>query len=165
MGGDAQKQEETSQIAILKDMWRQPKIRTLLLSSLVLQVGQQLCGINAVFYYSTMFFEGIIDDPLVGTTIVGVVNVVATWIVLFLMDRFGRRTLILWSSGGMFFSCIIIVMSLLGYFDNIMALLAVNTYVAFFEVRSDYCDFHKITVSSFISKCFVRSLVWDQFRG
>lgn len=134
MGGDAQKQEGTTQSAVLNEMWRQPKIRTLLLSSLILQLAQQLCGINAVFYYSTAFFEGVIDNPLVGTTIVGAVNVAATWAVLFMMDSCGRKTLILWSSGGMFISCLVIVLSLLGYLNHIVALFAVNSYVAFFEV-------------------------------
>jgi SP family facilitated glucose transporter-like MFS transporter 3 len=134
MGGAAQKQEQTSQLAVLKEMWNQDKIRMLLVSSLILQLCQQLCGINAVFYYSTTFFEGVIDNPLVGTTIVGAVNVAATWAVLFLMDRLGRKTLILWSSGGMFLSCIVIVLSLLGYFSHMVALVAVNSYVSFFEV-------------------------------
>lgn len=151
MGGDAQRQEETSQLAVLREMWSMLKIRSLLLASLTLQVAQQLCGINAVFYYSTIFFEGVIDDPLVGTTLVGVVNVLATYAVLFLMDRLGRRTLILWSSGGMFLSCIAIVLSLRGYFSNIVALLAVISYVAFFEVRIP-------VLASFTSHNFV--LVW-----
>jgi len=133
MGGAAQRQEQTSQMAVLAEMWSQPKIRLLLVSSLILQMSQQFSGINAVFYYSTSFFEGVIDNPLVGTTIVGAVNVLATWAVLFLMDRVGRKTLILWSSGGMFFSCVVIVLSLLGYLNNILALVAVNTYVIFFE--------------------------------
>ena len=38
----------------------------------------QFCGINAVFYYSTSFFEGIIPNPAQGTTAVAFVNVVAT---------------------------------------------------------------------------------------
>jgi SP family facilitated glucose transporter-like MFS transporter 3 len=117
-----------------EEMLAHPKIRKLLLSSLALQMAQQLSGINAVFYYSTAFFEGVIDNPLVGTTIVGAVNLVATYVALLLMDSCGRRTLILWSSGGMFFSCVVIVLSLLGYFSNILALIAVNSYVAFFEI-------------------------------
>jgi SP family facilitated glucose transporter-like MFS transporter 3 len=135
MGEHAQHADSTSPSAVLREIWGQPKIRKLLASSLVLQAGQQLCGINAVFYYSTTFFEGVIDNPLVGTTIVGAVNVVATYAALFMMDRCGRRTLILWSSGGMLLSTILIVLSLLSIFDNIVALFAVNTYVAFFEVR------------------------------
>lgn len=135
MGSDKQRvdNETSSQYDIVKEMWDKPKIRKLLISSLILQVSQQLCGINAVFYYSTSFFEGILPNPLVGTTIVCTVNVVATYLALLLMDRCGRRTLILWSSAGMFLSCIIIVLSLLGYFSHIIALVAVNAFVTFFE--------------------------------
>lgn len=75
-----------------------------------------------------------IDDPLVGTTIVGAVNVLATYVALLLMDSCGRRTLILWSSGGMFVCCIILMLSLLGVFPQTVTLLAVNLYVSFFEI-------------------------------
>jgi len=125
-----------SQLTLLWEMFRKPKIRLLLISSLVLQMSQQLCGINAVFYYSTIFFKGVIDDPLVGTTILGAVNVVATYIALLLMDKCGRKTLILWSSGGMFLGCIFIVLSLLGVFgkSKFISLIAMNEYVIFFEI-------------------------------
>lgn len=133
MGGAAQNQEQSSTMNVLRDMWSQRRIRLLLISALVLQMGQQFSGINAVFYYSTSFFEGVIENPMVGTAMVGGFNVLATYAVLFLMDRCGRKTLILWSSGGMFFSCIVIVLSLLGFFNNMTALVAVNFYVIFFE--------------------------------
>jgi SP family facilitated glucose transporter-like MFS transporter 3 len=133
MGGAAQRQEKTSTIAVLRDMLDDTRVRKLLLSSFALQIAQQFSGINAVFYYSTSFFDGVIENPLIGTTIVGLVNVLATYVAMFLMDRCGRRTLILWSSAGMFLSCIVIVLSLLGYFNNILALVAVNAYVIFFE--------------------------------
>jgi len=120
--------------ATLSDLFHDQNVRLLLVSAVVLQMAQQLCGINAVFYYSTMFFEGVIDNPLVGTTLVGAVNVVATYVALLLMDSCGRRTLILWSSGGMLISCVFIVLSLLHYFPNMVALLAVNVYVIFFEI-------------------------------
>lgn len=129
VGGAAQQQEQASQSEVLMEMISKPKIRLMLFSAFALQMAQQFSGINAVFYYSTSFFEGVLDDPLVGTTIVGGVNVLATYAVLFLMDRCGRKTLILWSSTGMFFSCIVIVCSLLGYLSNFAALLAVNAYV------------------------------------
>jgi SP family facilitated glucose transporter-like MFS transporter 3 len=70
-------------------------------------IAQQFSGINAVFYYSGLFFEGVIDNPLVGTTLMGAVNVIATAGALLLMDRYGRRTLIMWSSAGMFLSCLV----------------------------------------------------------
>lgn len=134
IGAAAQHQEKIRQGDVLQEMISHNKMRILLLSSLVLQMAQQLCGINAVFYYSTSFFEGVIDNPLIGTTMVGAVNVLATYAALLLMDSCGRRSLILWSSGGMFFACVVIVLSLLGVFSNILALVAVNVYVIFFEI-------------------------------
>ena len=72
-----------------------------------------------------------IDDPLLGTTIVGVVNVLATYAVLFLMDRCGRRTLILWSAAGMFLSSVVIVLTLLGVFEKI------GTFFFFLNAAAD----------------------------
>lgn len=132
--GETAQHETGSQLDILKELWAHRKRRMLLISSLVLQMGQQLSGINAVFYYSTSFFEGIISNPLVGTTVIGAVNVAATYAALLLMDSCGRRSLILYSSGGMFLSCIVVVLSLLGLLNNILALVAVNVYVCFFEI-------------------------------
>lgn len=118
----------------LAQMFAEKKVRLLVVSTIVLQMAQQLSGINAVFFYSGLFFDGVISDPLVGTTLIGAVNVLATYVALLLMDRCGRRTLIMWSSGGMFFSCVVIVMALLDYFSKIVALGAVAVYVLFFAI-------------------------------
>lgn len=61
-------------------------------------------------------------------------SVIATYIALLVMDSTGRRSLILWSSGGMFLSCIVMVLALKGVLTNMFALLAVNIYVFFFEI-------------------------------
>lgn len=82
------------------DLIKDKRVRLLVVSFVILHTSQQLSGINAVFYYSTSFFEGIISDPLIGTAAVGVVNVVATYVALKLMDKTGRVTLMLWSTGG-----------------------------------------------------------------
>ena len=116
------------------EMFADQNVRLLVVSCFVLQMTQQLCGINAVFYYSTAIFDGVISNPLIGTTLVGAVNVIATYVALLLMDSMGRRTLLLWSSGGMFLSCILLVLALLKYLSNIYALVAVMLYVSFFEI-------------------------------
>jgi len=116
------------------EMFGDKNVRLLVVSCFVLQMTQQLCGINAVFYYSTAIFNGVISNPLVGTTLVGAVNVVATYIALLLMDSCGRRTLLLWSTGGMILSCVVLVLALLHYLSNIYALVAVMVYVTFFEI-------------------------------
>jgi len=130
--GDAEERTNSGGafVAMINDdrMWK------LLVCSLILQMAQQLCGINAVFYYSTMFFDGLIENPLIGTAIVGGVNVAATYVALFLMESSNRRTLILWSAGGMLVSCIGLVVCLLGYFDKMASLFFVVTFVSFFEI-------------------------------
>jgi SP family facilitated glucose transporter-like MFS transporter 3 len=123
-----------SEERLLPVMLKDKKIRRLLICALFLQMAQQLSGINAVFYYSSMFFEGLIDNPLVGTAIVGAVNCLATYIALLLMEDSNRRTLILWSAGGMFVSSVALVLCLLGYFTRILSLCFVISFVSFFEI-------------------------------
>lgn len=108
--------------------------RLLVASFVVLHAAQQLTGINAIFYYSNSFFVGIIDNPLVGTTLVGVINVVATYVALQLMDSTGRVPLILWSTGGMLASAVVITLTLLGFVPNVVAVIGVMGFVTFFEI-------------------------------
>lgn len=101
---------------------------------MVLHAAQQLTGINAIFYYSNSFFVGIIDNPLVGTTLVGVINVVATYVALQLMDSTGRVPLLLWSTGGMLASAVVVTLTLLGFVPNVVAVIGVMSFVTFFEI-------------------------------
>jgi SP family facilitated glucose transporter-like MFS transporter 3 len=116
------------------DLQSNRSLRLLVACAIGLQVAQQLCGINAVFYYSTTFFTGILDNPMQGTTLVAFVNVLATWVALKMMDKHGRRELVLWSSGGMLLSTGFIILALLGYIPKLAALIAVVAYVSFFEI-------------------------------
>ena len=78
-----------------------------LLTGMALQVSQQLSGINAVFYYSTAFFmRAHVEDPWLGSVLCCAVNVLATWWALSIMDRVGRKTLLLVSATGMALSAI-----------------------------------------------------------
>merc|ERR1711988_674552 len=106
----------------------------MLVSSIILQVAQQLCGVNAIFYYSTMFFKGLIDDPLTGTSLVAFINVLATYVALKCMDRAGRKTLILISAIGMLFSCFLVTFSLQGVIPQVISLFAIMNFVFFFEI-------------------------------
>lgn len=117
------------------DLLTHKELRVLVVSSIVLQVGQQLCGINAVFYYSSLFFKGIIDDPLMGTTMVAFVNVLATYVALKLMDSSKRRSLLIVSSVGMLISTFVLMLALQRVISNsYVALGAVMIFVSFFEI-------------------------------
>jgi sugar porter (SP) family MFS transporter len=70
-----------------------------------LAVFQQVTGINTVIYYAPTIFRsaGLSSDSvsILATAGVGLVNVVMTVVAMNLMDRLGRRPLLLWGLGGM----------------------------------------------------------------
>lgn len=63
---------------------------------MLLQFGQQLSGINAVIFYSQSIFKEAKTDlkPWICTIIFGVVQVVATGIAVGIVDRVGRKILL-----------------------------------------------------------------------
>ncbi len=65
---------------------------------------QQFVGINVIFYYSTELWEAVgfsEDDALKLTIISGMVNIVTTLVAIALIDRCGRKPLLLAGSLGM----------------------------------------------------------------
>lgn len=60
---------------------------------------QQFSGCNAVIFYTKSIFEdaGALIDPGHSTIIVGVIQVIATWVASLVVDRLGRRMLLLLS--------------------------------------------------------------------
>lgn len=69
-----------------------------------LAIFQQLCGINTVFNYAPKIFESIgasQDDQLLQTVFIGGVNLVFTIIAMMLVDKLGRKPLMLIGSGGL----------------------------------------------------------------
>ena len=101
---------------------------------MVLHAAQQLTGINAIFYGSNSFIVGVIDQPLVGTTLVGAVNVVATYVPLELMELTGCVSLMLWGVGGMLISTVVVTLTLMGNIPNIVAVFGVMTSAFFVEI-------------------------------
>ena len=71
---------------------------------------QQITGINTIIYYApTIFkFAGFSSNKaaLIATTSVGVVNVLMTCVALYLIDKIGRKPLLLSGLGGMVLSLI-----------------------------------------------------------
>ncbi|XP_050217211.1 probable plastidic glucose transporter 2 isoform X3 [Mercurialis annua] len=62
---------------------------------------QQLSGINAVFYFSSTVFKSAGVPSDVANIFVGVVNLTGSLAAMVLMDRLGRKVLLLWSFFGM----------------------------------------------------------------
>lgn len=115
MRAEEQAQQAESKITMF-ELLRSPTLRMPLLIAIVMQLSQQLSGINAVFYYSTNLFitTGLSETSAKYATIgIGSVMVLMTLVSIPLMDRSGRRTLHLYGLGGMFIFSIFITISFL----------------------------------------------------
>ncbi|WP_438266234.1 sugar porter family MFS transporter [Edwardsiella tarda] len=98
---------------------------------ILLQVMQQFTGMNVIMYYAPKIFDlagfASTEQQMWGTVIVGLVNVLATFIAIGLVDRWGRKpTLILG------FIVMAIGMGTLGTMMNIGITSSVTQYFAIF---------------------------------
>jgi sugar porter (SP) family MFS transporter len=68
-----------------------------------LQMMQQWTGVNFIFYYSTPFLKstGAISNPFLISLIFTLVNVCSTPISFYTVEKWGRRTILLWGALGM----------------------------------------------------------------
>lgn len=72
------------------------------LTGCALQALQQLTGVNFIFYYGTQFFKNSgIHNPFVVALITNIVNVVSTFPGLYMVEKWGRRRLLLFGAIGM----------------------------------------------------------------
>jgi SP family arabinose:H+ symporter-like MFS transporter len=75
-----------------------PAMRLVLTIGIVIAILQQITGINSVFFYAPMIFEqsGIgTDAAFMQAVLVGIVNLVATIVAIMLIDKLGRRPLLI----------------------------------------------------------------------
>ncbi len=93
------------------------RFRTPLVVAVILMAVSQFSGINAIMYYSTKIFTtaGVgVKDAFMSSVIIGLVNVLFTFVAIAFVDRAGRRALLLVglgiqvlalaAVGGMFFA-------------------------------------------------------------
>ncbi|KAI8874705.1 general substrate transporter [Backusella circina FSU 941] len=104
-----------------------PIIRRVTLIVIALHAIQQLTGVNSVFYYSTTIFNRMFDSnmSMYMAIVVTINNFVFTVLSIFLIDRMGRRYLLMLSEAGSCFFCILLT---IGYVYNIGPLLIVSVF-------------------------------------
>jgi SP family sugar:H+ symporter-like MFS transporter len=114
---------------------------------IVLSVFQQFVGINVIFYYSTTLWKSVgfdESDALTISVITSVTNIVVTLLAIALIDRIGRRLLLMIGSTGMTVALGVMTLAfslginpaaeaveLLPGWDT-AALIAANAFVVFF---------------------------------
>uniref|UniRef100_A0A453L9Q7 Major facilitator superfamily (MFS) profile domain-containing protein n=1 Tax=Aegilops tauschii subsp. strangulata TaxID=200361 RepID=A0A453L9Q7_AEGTS len=70
-----------------------------------LMIFQQLGGINGVGFYASFIFSSAGFSGKLGTILIGIVQIPITLLGAFLMDRSGRRVLLMVSASGTFLGC------------------------------------------------------------
>ncbi|MBM3293312.1 MAG: sugar porter family MFS transporter [Candidatus Aminicenantes bacterium] len=145
IGGDASAAAEIRAIretlaleqGTLRELFK-PGFRTALIIGVFLAVFQQITGINAVIYYSPRFFEsaGLArSSAIFQSAVIGLVNVVFTLVAIALVDRLGRKPLLLAGSAGMGVSFILLGAAFkFQLFGGGLVLLFTLLYIAFFAM-------------------------------
>ena len=124
------------------------KIRPILWAGLVLAVFQQFVGINIVFYYGSVLWQSVgftEDDSLKINILSGALSIVACLAAIALIDKIGRKPLLLIGSAGMAVTLFAMVYAFSqGSLDaagklvlsqglGTFAVIAANLYVIFFN--------------------------------
>ena len=95
--------QHTGQKAGLKELM-ESKYSKVLLLGLFIAVFQQWCGTNVIFNYAQEIFVGAgydVDGMFIDIVITGIANVVFTFVALYTIEKWGRRTLMLIGAGGL----------------------------------------------------------------
>lgn len=93
----------TEETGTMSELFK-PGLRRALIVGVVLALFSQITGINAIIYYAPEIFKSIgfaADSALLQTVLIGVINTLFTFVALWLIDRTGRKTLLLWGVSGM----------------------------------------------------------------
>jgi len=94
-----------------------PRVRPLLMVGVLLAVFQQITGINTVIYYAPTLLQGAglgNNAALLANVVNGVVNVGMTIVAIWLLDKVGRRPLLLSGTAGMAVGMVVVGLSFIG---------------------------------------------------
>lgn len=121
---------------------RNLQVRVALVVGMGLAVFQQITGINTVIYYGPSIFQSAGFTSASGTMLatigIGVVNVLMTIVAMYLVDRVGRRPLLLFGLASMFISLGVLALAFrISTPEGYLAWIAVGcliVYVASFAI-------------------------------
>jgi sugar porter (SP) family MFS transporter len=119
-----------------------PRVRPLLMVGVLLAVFQQITGINTVIYYAPTLLQGAgLGDnaALLANVVNGCVNVGMTIVAIWLLDKAGRRPLLLSGTAGMAVGMAVVACSFLGGSDlhgalAIVAIVGLLIYTGSFAI-------------------------------
>ena len=100
---------------------------------IMLSVFQQAIGINAVLYYAPRIFGDMgMENPMVQTVVMGVVNILITLIAVFTVERFGRKPMLITGSVGMAIGAFGVALTFGNASLSVVTMLSIMVYSASF---------------------------------
>ncbi|XP_052773540.1 solute carrier family 2, facilitated glucose transporter member 8-like [Mya arenaria] len=86
--------------------FKKPELSKPLMISVIIMIFQQFSGINAVMFYTVSIFKNAgLENSEMATVLIGAVQVVGTFVACMLMDKMGRRKLLITAGSVMSISC------------------------------------------------------------
>lgn len=147
-----------------KTKWRElfkPAFRFVLILGLVIGVLQQITGINSVFFYAPMIFEqsGIgTDASFIQAILVGLTNLVFTIIAMSLIDKLGRKPLMVIGVSG-----IAVFLMLLAYGFNTASYSLSKDKIDALSVDIDKTELYQLVGQDFGSDVSYKKALRDIF--
>ncbi|KAB7498174.1 Solute carrier family 2, facilitated glucose transporter member 4 [Armadillidium nasatum] len=114
MQNEAEAQKLVPRVS-LREILTNPALRIPLVIAMMMMIAQQLSGINAAIFFSVKIYEqaGLNEDEsLYATIAMGTMNVLMTFVSLVLVEKAGRKTLMLIGLSGMMIDTILLTLCL-----------------------------------------------------
>lgn len=128
VGQESQNRQSTSKIT-------SKSLRKILFLGLFIAVFQQWCGTNVIFNYAQEIFLAAgydVDGMFMDIVITGIANVLFTFVALYTVEKWGRRTLMLLGAGGLGVIYLILgtcyYMQLTGVMMIVLVVAAISCY-------------------------------------
>lgn len=124
----------------IASLFFKPKIRYVLILGLVLNMFQQITGINTIIYYAPKIFQHAgfqtVNIAILASVGIGLMNVLFTIVSMWLIDKAGRRRLLLWGLAGMLLSMQFLAMFLFikTPYTSTISVISLMCYVGCFAV-------------------------------
>ncbi|MBW0498665.1 hypothetical protein O181_038380 [Austropuccinia psidii MF-1] len=119
---------------LLMDWRSDPALANGLKIVLLTQIAQQLSGINAVLYYSTSIMKSVLPTQAIYISLfICAINLLMTFPPIFLVDRLGRKSLLLFSLASMALTSFTLAISINYAFAKVSS-IAIVLFVASFSV-------------------------------
>lgn len=110
-----------------------PESRPPFVIGMLLQLFQQFTGINAIMFYAPVLFQTVgfgNDAALLSAVITGTINVLSTFVGIYLVDKSGRRFLLLQSSVHMLVCQVLFLLLFVSYSPSKVTLLRLTFLVS-----------------------------------